>query len=96
MSLRIGGPIVPKEHGAWAVLFGAFFTGIGVAGEMTIPAVLFLVGITAGAFANGPLAILARSPVVQVPAERRRQAIAWFLVYGAVAAAAHASLVWLR
>jgi len=93
MSLTgMGRPIVPKEHGAWAVLFGAFLAGVGVAGQVTLPVLLFLVGITGAAFANGPLAILARWPAGQAQVERQRHALAWFLAYGCVAMAAFAPL----
>ncbi len=86
--MAIGQPIVPKEHGAWAVLYGAFLVGVGVAGQVTLPVVLFLVGITAAAFANGPVAILARSAIGQAQEGRQRQALFWFLAYGAVAVVA--------
>jgi len=84
----MGRPIVPKEHGAWAVLYGSFLAGVGVAGRVTLPVALFLVGITAAAFATGSLAILARSNAGEVHRERRRHALTWFVLYGAVAAAA--------
>ncbi len=40
--MEIGRPIVPKEHGAWAVIYGAFLAGVGVAGQVTPPVILFL------------------------------------------------------
>jgi hypothetical protein len=89
----MGRPIVPKEHGAWAVLYGSFLAGAGVAGRVTFPVVCLLVGITAATFANGSLTILARSPAGPVHAERRRQALTWFLLYGAAAAAAFVPLL---
>ena len=88
----VGRPIVPKEHGVWAVLYGSFLVGVGVAGRVTLPVALFLVGITAAAFANGSLAILVRSNAGEVHMERRRHALTWFLLYGAVAATALAPL----
>jgi FtsH-binding integral membrane protein len=84
----VGRPIVPKEHGAWAVLYGSFLAGVGVAGRVTLPVALCLVGITAAAFANGSLAILARSSAGEVHKERRRHALTWSFLYGAVAGAA--------
>jgi hypothetical protein len=84
----MGRPIVPKEHGAWAVLYGSFLAGVGVAGQAALPVACLLAGITAATFANGSLTILARSPAGPVHAERRRQALAWSLVYGVAAAAA--------
>lgn len=90
---EMGRPIVPKEHGAWAVLYGAFLSGVGVAGQVTLPVALFLVGITAMAFANGPLVILARPAIGQPQLARRRRALAWFLVYGAGAVVAFTPLM---
>lgn len=89
----MGRPIVPKEHGAWAVLYGSFLAGVGVTGRVTLPVLLLLVGVTAATFANGSLTILARSPAGQAHAERRRHALTWFLVYGPAAAVALAPLV---
>ncbi|MFB3816490.1 MAG: YwiC-like family protein [Candidatus Methylomirabilales bacterium] len=85
----VGKPIVPREHGAWAVLYGAFLAGTGVAGAPGLPTLLLLLGITALAFANGPLAVLSRG----VAGARRRQAAAWLLVYALVAGAALVPLV---
>ena len=84
----IGKPIVPKEHGAWAVLYGAFLAGVGVAGRMNLPVLLLLVGITAAAFADGAFTILLRSPLGPAHAARRRRALAWFLVYVSLAVTA--------
>ena len=89
----MGRPTVPKEHGAWAVLYGSFLAGVGVAGRVTLPVLLLLVGVTAATFANGSLAILARSNAGEVPEERRRHALVWFVLYGAVTAAAFLPLV---
>lgn len=89
----LGRPIVPKEHGAWAVLYGSLLVGLGVAGRFTIPVLLLLVGMTACAFANGPLALLVRPPSGPAQVPRRRQALLWILVYGAVAVATLVPLV---
>lgn len=92
IPLVLGRPIVPKEHGAWAVLYGAFLVGVGVAGRITLPVALFLAGITALAFANGALTILAR-PIAGPPHPwRRHRALAWLAAYAAAAAAALAPL----
>ncbi|HSB80817.1 MAG TPA: YwiC-like family protein [Candidatus Methylomirabilis sp.] len=90
---RMGKPVVPKEHGAWAVLYGAFFAGVGVARTMNLPVLLLLVGVTAAAFANGALTILLRSATGPAHATRRRRALAWFLVYASLAVAALAPLL---
>ena len=93
MPVEIGRPIVPKEHGAWAVIYGAFLAGVGVAGQVTLPVILFLAGVTAAAFANGPFAILIRPTPDQGDPERRRRALAWLLLYGAAAALAFGPLL---
>ena len=89
----VGRPLVPKEHGIWAVLYGSFLVGVGVAGRVTLPVVLCLVGITAAAFANGSLPILVRANTHEVHRERRRHARTWILLYGATAATALAPLL---
>jgi hypothetical protein len=89
MKTGVGKPIVPREHGAWAVLYGAFLAGTGVAGAPGLPTLLLLLGITALALANGPLAVLSRGAA----SARRRQATAWLLIYVALAAAALLPLV---
>lgn len=90
--MEIGRPIVPKEHGAWAVIYGAFLVGVGVAGRVTLPVVLLLVGVTAAAFANGPFTILVRATPGQAAAEQKRRAFAWFLLYAGAAGLAFGPL----
>jgi hypothetical protein len=70
------------------VIYGAWLAGIGVAGVPGVPAVLLLIGITALALANGPLAVLSRAV-----GGRRRQAATWLLLYAGVAGAALGPLV---
>ncbi len=89
----VGRPIVPKEHGVWAVLYGSFLVGVGVAGRVTFPVGLFLLGITAAVFANGSLPILARVNASAVYPEQRRHALMWFLLYGVIAVTAIAPLL---
>jgi hypothetical protein len=91
--LDLGRPIIPKEHGAWAVLYGSFLVGLGAAGRFTVPVLLLLVGSTAWAFANGPLGLLARPSSAPAQQARQRQALVWLLVYGGVAAAALVPLI---
>jgi len=91
--MDLGRPIIPKEHGAWAVLYGSFLVGLGVAGRLTVPVLLLLVGVTAWAFANGPITLLARPAAGPGQVARQRQGLLWLLVYGGVAAAALVPLV---
>jgi len=80
-GLALGPPMRPKEHGAWAVLLGAFLAGIGVAGHLTLPLVLLLGALVCLALANGPMTALVRCG----PADRlvRGRALRWLLVYAA-------------
>ncbi len=84
----VGKPLMPKEHGAWAVLYGSLLAGVGVAGRMTVPVALLFVGVSALALASGALGLLCRMPAGEEAAERRRHARAWLLLYGSAAAAA--------
>jgi hypothetical protein len=74
-------PIVPKEHGAWAVLYGAFVAGVGVAGRITVPAMLLLTAVTLLMLANGPLALLLKRSGSRAPAQERRRVVRWLLLY---------------
>ena len=81
-------PIAPKEHGAWAVLYGAFLAGVGVAGHVTVPVILLLGVVTLLAFANGPLTGLLRPARGEGPTGERRHAVLWLALYGSGALAA--------
>ena len=89
----IGRPIVPKEHGAWAVLYGAFLAGVGVAGRLTVPVMLLFGAVTLLALANGPLVALLRPTGGPVASTERRRAFAWMAIYTAGAAACIAPLL---
>ncbi len=80
----LGRPIIPREHGAWAVLYGAFLAGVGVAGQVTLPVALFFAAVTAAALGNGPLTILVRTATHPAWQAERGRARAWLAVYGAV------------
>jgi hypothetical protein len=88
----LGRPIVPKEHGAWAVLFGAFVAGVGVAGKVTVPVMLLLAAVTLLAFANGPISLILRPAGSQASAQDHRRVIGWLAIYAAGAAACLAPL----
>ena len=79
----IGRPIIPREHGAWAVLYGAFLAGIGVAGRVTLPVILLLGAVTCLAFANGPLALVLRSAGSRAPSAERGRVFFWLFAYAA-------------
>jgi hypothetical protein len=77
----VGRPIVPREHGAWAVLYGGFLAGIGVAGRVTLPVFLLLGAVTFLAFANGPLALMVRTAGNGAPSAERGRAFCWLVAY---------------
>jgi hypothetical protein len=66
---------------------------VGVAGQVTLPVLLFFAGITAATFANGPFALLIRTAPGQGDAGRRRRALAWLLLYGGTAVLAFGPLL---
>lgn len=81
----IGRPIVPKEHGAWAVVYGAFMAGVGVAGRVNRPAVFLLGIVTLLVLANGPLTQILRPARHASAFTRFRSAQLWLLAYGGAA-----------
>ena len=87
-GILLGRPIVPREHGAWAVLYGAFLAGVGVAGQVTLPVGFFFVAVTAAALGNGPLTLLFRPAVGPARHAERARALAWLAVYGGIFALA--------
>jgi hypothetical protein len=80
--------LVPREHGAWGVLYGAFLAGVVVAGRLSVPVFLLLVTITALAFLNGPLTILARRSSAPLSSSDLARLARWLLAWGLLAAAA--------
>jgi len=91
----VGRPIAPREHGAWAVLYGAFLAGVGVAGHLTAPVILLLGAVTCLAFANGPLVLILRSAGSRAPSKERGRAFFWFFAYAAGAVMCLAPLLTL-
>jgi hypothetical protein len=84
---ELGRPVIPKEHGAWAVLYGSFLVGMGVAGHVTLPLALLLGGVTFLVLMNGPLTALLRAAGSQKSSAPPRHAFGWLAVYGAGACA---------
>lgn len=52
---------IPREHGAWAILYGSCLTGLVAAGTLTPALLLFLAAMTAVFLAHEPLVKLVRS-----------------------------------
>ncbi len=84
---QLGPPLMPKEHGAWAVLYGSFVAGAGVAGRVVFPLALLLVGVSALALASGALSLLSRPRARERAVDRRGRVRTWLLLYVLTAAA---------
>jgi nitrous oxidase accessory protein len=85
--MKIPPPIIPKEHGAWAVLFVPMLVGASIAGKFTLN-VLFLALATLGVFLSYmPVQTLLREWFVarQAP-EKAHTAKFWAVVYLGAAA----------
>lgn len=74
-------PIIPGEHGAWALLYGPFLVTLAVDGSIGLRAFLFLVAITALFLAHEPLARLVRSRKYRVAPRQRERWLLWLRVY---------------
>lgn len=85
--MKIPPPAIPKEHGAWAVLFVPMLIGASVAGEFTLN-VLFLAFASLGVFLSYvPAQTLLREWFIASPApERVRAAKFWAVGYLGAAA----------
>ncbi len=55
------GPPIPKEHGAWAVLYAPLLSVVLISGRVNLALLFFLVAVTALFLAHEPLARLARA-----------------------------------
>jgi hypothetical protein len=87
-------PPIPKEHGAWAMLYAPLLVVVFVLGRFELSLLLFWVTVTAAFLGHEPLAILARlHPSQTRSAEKIRQARLWLFIYSALAAPALALLL---
>jgi YwiC-like protein len=81
---------IPREHGAWAILYTPFLVALFTIGRWEWEIVPVLLMLTAVFFAHEPLMLLSRS---QVGSGRRRNAIRWILIYSGIAALASLPLL---
>jgi hypothetical protein len=86
---------IPREHGAWAILYGSFLTGLAAAGTLTPALLLFLAAMTGVFLAHEPLAKLARSLRHGARSELKRQWALWLAAEMTIAIIAGALLVFL-
>jgi hypothetical protein len=87
-------PPMPKEHGAWAMLYAPLLIAIGFAGRFDTPVWLFIAVVTLAFLAHEPVATLARfhgAPLARK--ERLQQARLWLIIYAILAAPACALLL---
>lgn len=59
--------LMPREHGAWAILLLSFFLGLGMAGEVDKKALILLGSILAIHISRAPLLFWAKSPTFTLP-----------------------------
>lgn len=85
-SSRLWPPLLPREHGGWAMLLAPLFVGGLSGGAFTLPVALTIVAAFFVYLARHPLALLARA---QGRRERAPSStLVWLFVYALVAATA--------
>lgn len=85
---------IPREHGAWAMLYAPFLAGWFVTGGVGIPLFLFFVGATFFFFLHEPLFTLFRvHPGQPGSREKYERARRYFVLYLAIALGAIIPLV---
>ncbi len=86
-SMRIPPPIIPKEHGAWTVLFVPMLVGASIAGKFTLNVALLALAILGVFLSYVPAQTLLREWLAasQAP-EKVRAAKFWAMVYLGAAA----------
>ena len=85
---------LPKQHGAWALLYGPFVLTIAVLGRFEFRILVLFVAISALFVAHEPLSKLVRSSRHGVPRSRALYWKRWLLVYLATALGSGFYLVW--
>lgn len=85
---------VPKEHGAWALVYGPLVAATLAFGSLDLRLPLLVIAATALFMAHEPLSRMARATASPASPERLHQWRFWTAVYLLVAALAGACLVW--
>ncbi len=82
-------PPIPKEHGAWAMLYAPLVMAALSFGRFDLRGILFFVAVTGVFLAHEPFAALARlRPSQPNGLQRRSQARVWLAIYALIAVAA--------
>ena len=87
-------PPIPKEHGAWALLYGPFLLALAVQPSFEPRVIALFAAISALFLAHEPLSKLARTSRHPVPRPRSRHWRLWLWVYLTVAVISGAYLLW--
>ena len=73
---------IPREHGAWAVLYAPFLIGAASGGRFEVEILIFWVAVTAFFLARHPLSRLARLRVVEsIDPDKFNYWMRWFVIY---------------
>lgn len=73
---------IPKEHGAWAVLYAPLIIGAASARRLDVEILIFWVAVTAFFLARHPLSRLARLRAVgPIDADKFNYWVRWFVIY---------------
>ena len=85
---------IPREHGAWAVLYAPLIIGAASVGRFDVEILIFWVAVTAFFLARHPLSKLARLRAVgPIDADKFHYWMHWFVVYLGVGLAATVPLL---
>lgn len=83
-------PMIPREHGAWPMLFVPFAVAVGVAGRLDLKVLLFLLATFSFYVTRAPLERLLRS---RAPSGNTGEAQRWLSIYLALGFLSSASLL---
>ena len=87
-------PVLPKEHGAWALLYGPFLLTMAALGRFEVRVLAFFLTFTALFLAHEPLSKLVRSARHGAPRSQLIYWKRWLAVYLGVALTAGLYLLW--
>lgn len=92
--MKIEAPI-PREHGAWAMVYAPLVLVVAMLGHLELKVLLFLIAVTAVFLAHEPLVSMAKlKPAYPSRRAKWRQSAWWLVIYLSVAALAGIPLVW--